>query len=107
MKSIVTGSGSCIVFSLTGAGYKCRFPTLTTTNECSSKVTVNGFGVVCQDDMVADHPKSDDCSSDTNTLSTYSSKVTINGKGVARIGDKYGSDNIIISGSSKIFVGGA
>lgn len=105
MRAIATGDQTCVVLSLTGSGDECRFPTITSTNECSDKVTVGGFGVVTEGDMVNPHSKASDCSTDTSVLTTFSSKVTIGGKGVGRIGDKYTSDNIIISGSSKVFIG--
>lgn len=103
MPAIATGDGSCRVFSPDGTGKDCKFPMITSTDVCSSKVFVGGIGVVTQGDRIAPHNKSD-CVPDQSVVSSFSSKVFVGGKGVARIGDSYG-DNIIISGSSKVFVG--
>lgn len=104
MPAIATGDNSCIVLSPDGDGDDCKQPLTTSTGECSSKVFVGNYGVVRMGDRVAPHPKKDDCSTDTSTLTTYSSKVFCEGRGVARVGDKYGN-NVIVSGSSKVFVG--
>lgn len=106
MRAIATGDESCVVFSITGTGYKCRFPKITKTDECSTSVFVGGFGVVCQGDKVKPHNKSSDCSNDESVLTTYSSKVFVGGKGVGRIGDKYTNDNYIITGNAKVIIGG-
>ena len=104
MPPIVTGDQQHTVFSKTGSGHECKFPRMTSTNQCSSNVTVEGFGVVRQGDSVNPHPKAG-CSNDGSTLSTFSSKVFVNGKGVAMLGKLYTSDNTITSGSAKVFVG--
>lgn len=105
MPAIATGDNSCIVESPDGTGESCKNPLTTSTGECSSKVFCGGIGVVVEGDKVAPHPKKNDCSTDESVLSTFSSKVFIGGKGVGRIGDKYGN-NIIASGSQKVFCGG-
>lgn len=105
MPAASRGDGVDAVVSKTGVGDECRNPTMTSTDECSSSVFVEGTGIVRQGDQVAPHNKGG-CSTDTATLSSYSSKVFANGKGVARIGDQYGGDNTITSGSSKVFIGG-
>jgi uncharacterized Zn-binding protein involved in type VI secretion len=106
MPAIALGDGNSRVFSKTGRKRRCRFPVRTTTDECSTKVLVGGIGVVRAEDQVAPHNASG-CLPDTSTLtaSTASSKVFCEGKRVAHIGSQYTSDNIITSGSSKVFIG--
>ena len=104
MPPIVTGNDQHVVFSKTGSGDECKFPKLTFTHECSSNVTIQGHGVVRDGDKVKPHEKAG-CSTDTSVLTTFSSKVFANGKAVAILGKQYTSDNIIISGSTKVFVG--
>lgn len=104
MPAIATGDKSCVVLSKTGNGKKCRFPRITFTDECSTKVFVGGYGVVRKDDAVDPHNKKG-CIPDTSVVTTFSSKVFVEGKGAARIGDKYTDDNIIITGSSSVFIG--
>ena len=104
MPAVVTGDRTCRVFSYTGEGDDCKYPMTTYTDECSSKVFIDSFGIVREGDKVAPHNKRN-CVPDESTLSTYSSKVFVEGKGVARIGDSYGDDNLITSGSGKVFAG--
>lgn len=105
MPALARGFTRDQVFSETGVGYECRSPMTTTTGiSGSSKVFVEGFGVVVDGDLVGPHNASG-CSPDVSQLTSFSSKVSVGGKGVARIGDRYGSDNIITSGSSKVFAG--
>jgi uncharacterized Zn-binding protein involved in type VI secretion len=77
----------------------------TVTGQGSSTVLINGFGIVRDGDLVGAHPRSG-CGPDVSTLSSFSATVFVEGKGVGRIGDQYTSDNIIISGSSNVFIGG-
>lgn len=105
MPAASRGDGEDAVVSKTGVGHECRNPTMTSTDECSNKVFVEGTGCVREGDKVAPHNKGG-CSNDGSTLSTFSSKVFIQGKGAGRIGDQYGGDNTITSGSSKVFFGG-
>ena len=104
MPAIATGNGTCKVFSFTGSGYHCEFPTMTATNECSSNVLIGGNGVVRQGDLVGVHNKPP-CVPDISVLTSFSTKVFANGKAVAIIGKQYTGDNIIIGGSAKVFVG--
>ncbi len=104
MPAIATGDGSCSVFSPDGREKDCKFPMITSTDICSTKVFVGNYGVVRKGDRIAPHSKSG-CVPDTSVLSSFSSKVFVEGEPVGRIGDNYG-DNKIISGSSKVFVGG-
>ena len=104
MPAIATGDGSCAILSISGSGKDCKFPMITYTDQCSSKVFVGNYGVVRKGDRIAPHSKSG-CVPDTSVLTSFSSKVFVEGEPVGRIGDSYG-DNKIISGSSKVFVGG-
>jgi uncharacterized Zn-binding protein involved in type VI secretion len=105
MPAAARSSGQDKVFSKTGAGYLCGSPVQTITNEGSPDVFINGYGIVRQGDKVGVHPRAG-CSTDVSVLTTFSSTVFINGKGAGRIGDEYTSDNILISGSRNIFIGG-
>jgi uncharacterized Zn-binding protein involved in type VI secretion len=104
MPAVARGRQTDVVLSLTGSGHECKRPTTTTTGVAEhDKVKIGGIGVVVESDAVGPHSKSG-CSADTSTLSTFSTKVKAGGKGIARIGDQYSSDNIITSGSTKIFI---
>jgi uncharacterized Zn-binding protein involved in type VI secretion len=103
-RAVATGDETCQVLSFTGSGKKCRFPIMTTTDECSTKVFIGGIGVVREDDRIAPHDKSG-CVLDSSVVTSFSSNVYVEGKGLARIGDRYTSDNIIASGSPAVFAG--
>ena len=105
MPAAAIGNGKSTVFSITGAGYKCRFPLTTSTDQCSSKVFIGTDGAVFVGNRIQAHPKSG-CGPDTSTVTTGSSKVTVEGQPMARVGDQYTSDNTITSGSFKVMVGG-
>jgi uncharacterized Zn-binding protein involved in type VI secretion len=104
MPPAARGSGGDSVFSKTGSGRRCGRPVDTATAACSEDVFFNEKGAVRIKDAVAAHPESG-CGNDGSVLSSSSSSVFVNGKGVARIGDSYGDDNTITSGSSNIFIG--
>ena len=93
------------VFSKTGVGKFCARPVQTVTGEGSPNVYANSFGIVRQGDKVGLHAAGG-CSPDLSVLTTFSSTVFINGRGAGRIGDQYTADNIIISGSYNVFIGG-
>lgn len=105
MADAAMGSGSSQVQSLTGSGSNCAFPIMTSTDLCSSQVTIEGKGAVRVGDKVAAHARLG-CLPDVSTLTIGSSKVTVEGLPVGRVGDLYTSDNIIITGSSKVSIGG-
>jgi uncharacterized Zn-binding protein involved in type VI secretion len=105
MPAAARSSGQDDVFSKTGTGKFCSRPVQTVTNEGSENVLINGFGVVRQGDSVGSHAAGG-CGPDLSVLTSFSSTVFINGKGVGRIGDEYTPDNIIISGSTNVFIGG-
>ena len=105
MPAAARSSGQDRVFSRTGVGRGCGSPMQTVTGEGSSDVLINGYGAVRQGDRVGVHPRAG-CATDVSVLSIFSSTVFVNGKGIGRIGDEYTSDNIIISGSTNVFIGG-
>jgi uncharacterized Zn-binding protein involved in type VI secretion len=105
MPNAAMGSGGSQVQSLTGSGSNCAFPIMTSTDICSSKVTIEGKGAVRVGDKVSVHA-SLGCLPDISTLTVGSSKVTVEGLPVGRVGDLYTSDNIIITGSSQVIIGG-
>jgi uncharacterized Zn-binding protein involved in type VI secretion len=105
MPAAARGDGADKVDSKTGSGRRCAFPLITSTDECSPNVFVNGIGCVREGDKVAPHPRRG-CETDESVLTTFSPNVFVNGKGFGRLGDQYTSDNTIITGSSNVFVNG-
>lgn len=86
-------------------GHPCDV--VTTTQQGSFNVRVNGTGVVRQDDLQAVHTilVGLSCVPHVLTLSKSSSTVRVNGRGVGRVGDSYGPE-VITSGSSNVSAGG-
>ena len=106
MAAIALAGGAGTVFSRTGTGRRCNFPVTTSTGTASvSTVLIGGTPPVVFGDTVGFHLASG-CGPDLSTLSTCSGTVLIGGKGVGRIGDQYGSDNVITSGFGTVFIGG-
>ena len=105
MAAAARSSGQDRVFSRTGVGRGCGSPMQTVTGPGSSTVLINGVGAIRIGDRVGVHPRAG-CSTDISTLSSSSSTVFVEGRGVGRIGDEYTSDNVIISGSTNVFIGG-
>lgn len=82
-------------------------PIITSTNECSGDVFVNGIGVVRLGDKVTAHPfPSSGCQTHEPTLAVGSSTVFINGKAAGRKDDTYGCGAKITSGSGNVNIGG-
>jgi len=106
MPLLVTGNETCEVESPDGARNNCAFPLITSTNECSEKVKVNGHGVVREGDMITPHLRAgcNPTNLDRSLLTTFSSKVKVEGRGVARVGDMY-AENEIKTGVAKIDCG--
>jgi hypothetical protein len=67
-----------------------------TSDECSTTVFANGFGIVLKDSKMQAHPDGEVCTATavnhTPALSTYSGTVYVQGKQVGRVGDKYNKD---------------
>lgn len=81
---------------------------ITTTDQGSSDVFVNGIGAVRRGDRNRSHaapigPKGS-CVPHTMVLTSYSGTVFVNGLNVGRKGDRYGNEEII-SGSQNVFAG--
>ena len=106
MPAVARGNHVDSVLSATGSAPGCPAPLVTSTNECSSNVFVNGTGVVRNGDKVTVHNKSG-CTPESPGLGTCSSTVFANGKNLGRKGDNYPGDgtNIITSGSDNVFAG--
>lgn len=102
MPKAARGDGVDSVQSPDGSGAFCASPLVTSTNECSPNVFVNGIGSVRIGDAVTTHPLAG-CGPDSSVLSTASPNVFVNGKGMGRLGDFYGN-NEIISGSPNVIV---
>lgn len=93
------------VFSPDGSGMYCMAPTTQSTDKGSSDVFVNGIGAVRQGDTMKVHA-GPGCPPHAPPLTSCSGTVFVNGKGVGRIGDAYGGNHTILSGSSNVFAGG-
>ena len=94
------------VASPDGTGVCSASPSTQFTDEGSSNVKVEGYGVVRQGDKMKIHNFAGPGDTPHQpVLTTYSNKVFVNGKGVGRKGDLYGSDHPISTGSSKVIVG--
>lgn len=94
-----------VVFSLSGRGKKCAFPTRTTSGVVgSTRVFVNGFQAVKIGDLVGPHLRRG-CVPDFSILTSGSSRVFVEGLPMGKLGDRYTSDNIIVSGSRNVFIG--
>jgi uncharacterized Zn-binding protein involved in type VI secretion len=105
MPSVARGQGEDSVFSKTGSGKDCVSPLTVGTNECSPDVRANNICVVREDDQVEPHPLPGCTPTDEAVVSAGAPAVFANFQEVARIGDEYGSDNTITSGSSNVFAG--
>lgn len=105
MPAAARGQGVDRVFSKTGTSSYCAYPMITATNECSSDTFINTIGAVRIGDVVQLHPAAG-CGPDRSVLTKASTTVFINSRGAGRIGDEYTPDNIIISGSPTVFIGG-
>lgn len=93
------------VLSPDGFGKDCAFPgvvPIVVGNVVS--VFANGLPVPVLTNPVPPHPVAG-CAPDVSVLTTGSTSVFIGGLPAARIGDQYGN-NIIISGSPNVFIGG-
>jgi uncharacterized Zn-binding protein involved in type VI secretion len=106
MAEVARGNSIDSVQSPDGTGHCCKNPTIQSTDECSSKVFIEGHGVVRQGDaMIVHNYDGPCCNPHAPTVIIGSSKVFVEGKQVARKGDSYGGDHTIISGSSKVSIG--
>jgi hypothetical protein len=112
MPAVARKSGTDKVFSPHGENSrtkpKYKMPSTQYTNVGSSRVFIDGIGVVRAGDPMTDHfmvggllhtavaptpPK----------LDSGSGRVFAEGRGIGRIGDVYGGEHPIISGSHRVF----
>lgn len=94
------------VASPDGSGHCCAEPSTQTTWEGSDNVFVNGIGIVREGDAMITHNYDGPCCvPHAPVLDTFSGTVYCNGKRVGRVGDAYGGDHIIITGSTNVIVG--
>lgn len=108
MPKVALGSGQSVIDCTDGTiGSVCETslgtpikwlwdtPTLDTytSDECSTTVFANGFGIVLKDHKMQAHPNGEVCTptavNHTPVLSTHSSTVFVQGKPIGRVGDKY------------------
>lgn len=97
-------AGTERVFSKTGVGKFCKFPTMTATGApTQALVYAGGIPVVVERDLPAPHAARG-CGPDVSPAVATTIKVWINGRRACRIGDFYGTDNIILSGYPKVAI---
>jgi len=85
---------------------ECNAPSVQHTLAGSTNVFFNGIGAVRAGDTMTPHTVGCGCGIHTPTLTTYSATVKVNGLGIGRLGDTYGGDHVISSGSGNITAGG-
>lgn len=110
MAGVARANGIDSVLSITGKGYKCKFPdsTVKTGSATQTRVTADGTPVVAHGDVVAPHALPGCVAIDASTAKATSTKVSAGGIKIVRIGDTYGAGealNTITSGSSRVFIG--
>lgn len=104
MPAVARKSGVDQVYSPHGSGRNCASPTIQATNAGSSRVFIQGIGVVRRGDIMTEHP-APGCAPHAPALDLGSSRVFSEGLGVGRIGDTYGGEHPITTGSSRVFSG--
>lgn len=102
MPPVARSSGTDTVFSPHGTAKQCRVPTTQATAQGVSKVFVENQLAVNVGKIMKVHP-APGCVPHAPGLDNGSGKVLCEGTGLARIGDNYGGEHPITSGSSKVF----
>ncbi len=102
MPPVARASGTDTVFSPHGTAKQCRVPTTQATAAGVSKVFVESKLAINNGKPMKVHP-APGCATHAPGLDAGSSKVLCEGTGIARIGDNYGGEHPITSGSSKVF----
>lgn len=104
MPPVARSAGTDTVFSPHGTAKQCRVPTTQATAQGVTKVYVEGILAVNVGKMMINHPQVG-CTPHAPGLDAGSGKVLCEESGIARIGDIYGGEHPITSGSSKVFAG--
>ncbi len=104
MPQVARSDGVDTVSSPHGTGRNCNSPTTQATAQGVSKVYVENILAIHLGNAMKLHP-APGCVPHAPPLDSASSKVLCEGLGIARIGDTYGGEHIITSGSSKVFAG--
>lgn len=104
MPAVARSASSDTVFSPHGTGRQCKVPTTQSTDIGVSKVYVEGILAIHIGNAMISHPQPG-CTPHAPALDSGSSKVQCENQPLARIGDTYGGEHIITSGSSKVFSG--
>jgi hypothetical protein len=102
MPPVARASGSDTVFSPHGTAKQCKVPTTQATAAGVSKVYIENILAVNVGKSMKVHP-APGCTPHAPGLDAGSGKVLCEGTGIARIGDNYGGEHPITSGSSKVF----
>lgn len=104
MPQVARSAGTDTVSSPHGTGKNCAYPTTQATDQGVSKVYVQNVLAIHIGNTMIQHP-APGCSPHSPALDSSSTKVLCEGSGIARVGDTYGGEHIITSGSSKVFAG--
>lgn len=104
MPNVARSSGVDTVSSPHGTGRNCALPTVQATAEGVSKVYVEGILAIHIGNVMQVHP-APGCIPHAPGLDSASSKVLCEGLGIGRVGDTYGGEHFITSGSSKVLSG--
>jgi hypothetical protein len=102
MPPVARSSSTDTVFSPHGTAKQCKVPTTQATAQGVSKVYVESVLAINDGKIMKLHP-APGCVPHAPGLDSGSSKVRCEGAGLARIGDNYGGEHPITSGSSKVF----
>lgn len=106
MPAVARKSGVDQVYSPHGDPPGCSNPSIQATDTGSSRVFVQGIGVVRRGDIMTAHPTPDNnCNPHAPSLDVGSIRVFSEGLGIGRIGDMYGGEHPILTGSTRVFAG--
>lgn len=105
MPAAARGNSIDTVASPDGTGVCCALPSTQSTDVCSSTVFYNNIGAVRQHDAMIVHLFDGPCCNPhAPTLPSASPNVFIENKQAGRLGDAYGGDHPISSGSPDVFI---
>lgn len=106
MAAVARKSGVDQVYSPHGNPPGCSNPSIQATDTGSSRVFIQGIGVVRRGDTMSPHPTpANDCNPHAPSLDLGSTRVFSEGLGIGRIGDTYGGEHPIQTGSTRVLAG--
>jgi uncharacterized Zn-binding protein involved in type VI secretion len=102
MPAVARDAGTDTVFSPHGDKKQCKAPSIQSTDQGVSKVYIESHLAINIGKTMRIH-NMPGCIPHAPSLDSGSSKVFCEGQPIARIGDTYGGEHPITSGSSKVF----